>query len=129
MSFRELEITAESLILVLRTRAPATIPSSFRATFSTIKSHAFSDFVVVYCGGDFYNDVYPTNARFGLGDEGLWYHRQFEVFREMRKARDFRLVLRACCVGDESVRELERAVAAEKAKGLPMELSMPYTLA
>ena len=93
---------------------------------STIKSHAFSDFVVVYGRGDFYNDVYSKGT--GI-DEGTWYHRQFEVFREMRKARDFRLVLWACRVGDESVRELKRAVAAERAKGLPMELSMPYTLA
>ena len=126
MSLRKLEITAKSLIRVLSERAPATIPSSFRAMFSTVKSHAFSDFVVIYGEGDFYNDVYSKDARI---DEGTWYHRQFEVFREMRKARDFRLVLQACYVGDESVRELKRAVAAERAKGLPMELSMPYTLA
>lgn len=119
------------------------------ALFSTITSSVFPDFVVVYRGSDFYNDVYSTlvaNARdvdswnearsnraraeLGeLGDEATWYHRQFEVFREMRKARDFRLVLQACYVGDDSVRELQRAVAAEMAVpgGLPITVSMPYT--
>ena len=128
-SLRELKITAQSLIRVLRDRAPATIPSSFRAVLSTITSPVFSDFVVVYQGGDFYNDVYSGNARAELGDEDTWYHRQFEVFREMYKARDYRLVLWAGYAGDDSVRELKRAVAAEQAKGglLPQVL-MTYNL-
>jgi hypothetical protein len=96
---------------------------------STITSPVFSDVVVVYQAVDFYNHVYSKDARAELGDEDAWYHRQFEVFREMYKARDFRLVLWAPCLGDDSVRELKRAVAAETAKGgLPPELSMPYTL-
>ena len=129
MSIRKLEITAESLIRVLRERAPATVPSSFRAVLSTIKSPVFSDVIINYQWDDFYNTVYSANKRPELGEEDAWYHRQFDVFREMYKARDYRLVLWAHCVGDDSVRELRRAVAAESAiGGLPLQLSTPYTL-
>ena len=128
-SLQELEITAQSLISVLKERAPGTVPGSFRAMISTINSPVFS-VVVVYQVNDFYNAAYSWEARVGLGDEDTWYHRQFEVFREMYKAWDFRLVLKALCVGDVSMRELERGVAVEKAKGgLPPELSVTYTLA
>jgi hypothetical protein len=124
---RELKIEASSFISVLRGRAPAATPSSFRALLSTINSPAFN-FVIFYECGDFYNDVYTEDTRARLGEEDAWYHRQFEVFREMYKARDFRLVLWAeSDVGDDSMRELRRAVAAEKAKGgLPPELSITH---
>ena len=73
--------------------------------------------------------MYSTDTGTWFGDENTWYYMQFKVFREMYKARDYRLVLRACCVSDGSVRELKRAVEAEKAKGgLPLQLTMPYTL-
>ena len=85
---------------------------------STVKSPIFS-VIVVYQRGDFYNSVYSREAQGQLGDEDTWYHEQFEVFREVYRALDFRLVLRARIVGDVSVRELERAVAVEKAKGSP----------
>jgi len=129
-SLRKLEIEAQSLICALRDRAPDTVPSAFRAMMSTVKSPAFSNVLVVYRRSDFYNVAYSTTARTELGDEVTWYRRQFEVFREMYKARHFRLVLWVYSVGDGSVRELERAVAAEKAKGgLPPELSTTYTMA
>lgn len=98
---------------------------------STVRSPIFSDVVVVYHSDDFYNVRYSnfTARRAGLGDEGGWYHPQFEVFREMYKVRSFRLVLSARRVSDNSVRELKRAVAAETAKGgLPPELSVRWTL-
>ena len=61
--------------------------------------------------------------------EAAWYRRQFNAFREMYKARDFELVLEASGVSEDSVRELERAVAAEMVwGGLPPELSVAYTL-
>jgi hypothetical protein len=127
-SLWKIEITAQSLIRSLRNRPPAATPSSFRAMLSTVKSPAFLDVVIVYREGDFYHDVYSKNAQAELGEEDTWYHRQFEVYREMYKARDFRLVLWAPCVGDDSVRELQRAVAAEQAKGGLPQLSMSYTL-
>lgn len=99
---------------------------------STITSPVFSDVIVVYENNNFYNVGYsnPGNGQAGKCNESTWYHQQFEVFREMYKVRDFRLVLSAYCVNDNSARELERAVEVEKAKGgLPPELSAPYTLA
>jgi len=128
-SLRELEITARSLISELRSRTPATPPSSFRAMLSTIRSPAFLDVVVIYRQGDFYHDAYSKDGRAELGDEMTWYRRQFEVFRAMREARPYRLVLSAKCVGDDSVRELRRAVAANQARGgVPLQITMPYTL-
>ena len=125
-SLRKLEITADSIMRVLGDRAPAAIPSSFRAMLSSIKSPIFSDVVVVYQQGDFYNDLYPTTMS---ADEESWYHRQFEVFRAMHEARDYRLVLSASRAGDDSVRELKRAVAVERAKGgVPSQIAVEYTL-
>jgi hypothetical protein len=96
---------------------------------STIKSPVFSKVVVVYQERDFYNVVYSRDRKAAREGEAAWYHRQFNAFREMYKARDFRLVLEASGVSEDSVRELERAVAAEMARGaLPPDLSVAYTL-
>ena len=128
-SLRELEITAQSLISQLRSRTPATPPSSFKAMLSTIRLPASFDVVVVYEQGDFYHDAYSQGGRAELGDEETWYRRQFEVFRAMRGTRPYRLVLSAKHVGDDSVRELRRAVAADQARGgVPLQVTMSYTL-
>jgi len=126
-SLQKIQIEAKHLIFVLGDRAPDTVPSVFRAIMSSINSPAFSDFVVVYQAGDFHNVFYSRKVYYR--GEAMWYGDQFEVFREMRKARNFRLVLQACCVSDISVRELERALAVEKAKGGLPRLSWSYTLA
>jgi hypothetical protein len=76
-----------------------------------------------------YSMTYPEDKQAALGGEATWYHTQFDAFREMYKARDFQLVLKASNVSDDSVRELKCAVAAEKARGgLPPQLSVTYTL-
>ena len=125
-SLRKLEITASSIMGVMGVRAPTAIPSSFKTMISSIKSPVFSDVVVIYQQGDFYNDLYPAHTS---TNEESRYHRQFKVLREMHKARDYRLVLSASCVGDDSVRELKRAVAVERAKGgLPSQIAVEYTL-
>ena len=54
-------------------------------------------------------------------EEALQHRRQFMVFREAQKVRDFQLVLRAEVwddVGGCSVGVLKRAVATEKAEGV-----------
>ena len=128
-SLWQLKITAQSLIEALRDRAPATTSSSLRAILSTIKSPAFSDVLVVYHAHEFCNAVYNKDRRAELGEEDEWYYKQFDAFREMYKARDFRLVLRTWHVSDNSVQELERAVTAEKARGgLPLEILVTHTL-
>ena len=127
---RKLEITAKSLISELEDCAPGTVPSIFRAIISTVDQPALFDLVVVYREGDFYNVTYSNGGAGWVANEHTWYNEQFGVFREMYKAREFRLVLRAFCISNRSARELERAVATEKANwGIPPKLSMTYTLA
>ena len=129
-SLQKIQITAHSLISALSNLAPETVPSTLRAMISTINSHTFSDVVVVYGQDDFYNVAYSKRTCRQLYDEDSWYREQFDVLREMYKARDFRLVIQALCVSDISVRELERRVAVEEVVGgLPPRLEVNYTLA
>jgi hypothetical protein len=121
-SLRELEIPAGSLNRALTDRAPATTSSFLRTVLSTITSPVFSKVLIVYQSGNFYSPV-------SFEREAAWYRRQFDAFREMCKARDFQLVLQALDVDDHSARELERAVAAETARGgLPPGLSVTFPL-
>ena len=128
-SLRELKITVGSLIAESMNRTPTTTSGSLRAAVSTIKSPVFSKVVFVYQETDFYHflrfpDALPDIMSPG---EAVWYRMQFDAFREMHKARDFRLVLQASRVSDRSVRELKQAVAAETARGgLPPELLVIY---
>ena len=96
-SLQTLEIAAKSLIGVLSRRTPATAPGSFKTMLSTVKSPAFSDVFFVYREGDFYNDRCPKNAR----DEGIWYRRQFEVFRKILDVGGFRLTALVRREGDD----------------------------
>ena len=138
-SLRELEITAKSLISALRIRASGATSRVLKAVFSTIKSPAFSDVVVIYREDDFYNYAFSENKQSQLGDETTWYREQFAVFRAMHEVRDYRLVLsvnwgcdnssrRSGRLKEKIVRELERAVKAEQAKGgLPSQIAIRYT--
>lgn len=87
------------------------------------------DVVVVYQQGDFYHDSRSGDLQAKFPDEETWYHRQFEVFRAMYQARDYRLVLSASCVDGGSGQELERAVVVEWAMGgIPLEIEIHYTM-
>ena len=97
---------------------------------STIRSPVFSEVTIFYRDYDF-RGVQPNhNVLDGppicrmspdeMVEDALWHRRRFDVFREMRKVRDFQLVLCADVwdrIGWFSVRVLEDAVAAEKARG------------
>lgn len=127
-SLRKLEITAGSLIEEFKYHAPTTVSNSYKAVLATIKSPAFSDFVVVYGQLDFYEDKSYRHTKTRIRDPEAWYHRQFEVFRAMYKAQDYRLVLSLIRTDGHSMRELERAVAAERAKGgLPLRIEISHT--
>jgi hypothetical protein len=94
---------------------------------SAIKSPVFSKVVVVYQEGDSYRVVHSGYSRSAIKGEAAWYHRQFDVFHEMYKARDFELVLKASGLSADSVQELGQAVAAETMRGgLPPDLSVIY---
>jgi len=79
--------------------------------------------VVVYRDYDFCGVLQPLIRSVSQADkasEAFQHHTQLGVFREIRKVRDFRLVLCADVwndVGEYPVRVLEGAVAVEKAEG------------
>jgi hypothetical protein len=125
-SLRQLKITAQSFIVALG--ESATTSSSLRVVLSTIKSPTFSDVFIDYETYNFCNNMYHSDQRAEPGEEDEWYRRQFDAFREMLKAGDFRLVLRAWNVSDDSMREFERAEAAENARGELLIMPMPHAL-
>jgi len=126
-SLRTLEVSASCVHGVFRYKSPD-IDSRLKHVLSTITSSAFFEVVVVYRDYDFRGvkpPEYPTHPpvrRVSEADRAMetsQHHKRFGVFREIRKVRDFRLVLCADvwgCVGGYSVRMLEAAVAAEKAR-------------
>ena len=90
----------------------------------------FSEVIVIYQGHDFYGVRTPLESSYSgplltvsqakRKEEASQNHRQFNVLREVREVRNFRLLL--CTdvwdhVGEYSVRVLKEAVAAEKAEG------------
>jgi len=94
---------------------------------STIKSSSFSKITVLYGdrdfrGGESWSSDRPLIRALSQAEraEEVSRHRKiFEVFREARKVRSFRLRLFASvwgAAGEESVRILEEAIAEEKAE-------------
>ena len=102
--------------------------SSLKHALSTIMSPVFSEVVAVYRDYDFgyihcHVNSAPTLYRLSptlRAAVATELHRIFEGFYEMHKARGFRLVLRVDVwdhLGEYAVRELEWAIATEKAEG------------
>ena len=121
-SLRTLEVAASSIGGTLSAKSPDGAASRLlKHALSTITSPAFSEVTVVYRDYDFCgveSEQYP-NWPAGREEEALQHSSQFEVFREMRKMRDFRLVLCADVwhrVGEHPVQVLKEAVVAEKAR-------------
>lgn len=90
---------------------------------STVASPVSLKLMIVYRDYDFCG-IAPCGTRLcevseaDRAGEALRHHRRFEVLREVRKARDFQLVLftsRRSPVVEYSVRMLKEAVADEKA--------------
>jgi len=77
-----------------------------------LKSPPFSNVVVYYGLLDIYG-AFPGRAV----SEDDWYRQQFDVFRAMHEILDYRLILIARWILDDSLQELERAVAVEQARG------------
>ena len=106
---------------------------------STITSPTFFEIVVVYrdynfCGVE--TMEYPTQppvCTTSRADRAMGIRQhlpEFDVFREIHKVRNFRLVLCAdvrVCAGEYPVRVLEEGVATEREKG-EFEDSFPETL-
>jgi len=113
-SLRVLKVAASSIV--------GGEPGFLARMLSTITSPAFSEVVVFYRDHDFRGVNNGWNSRWNpfspmfendIAEEAWSRHRQFEAIREMRKARDFRLVLWVDVwdrVGEYSVQVLKRAV-------------------
>lgn len=120
-SLRALEVAASCVV--------GGSPGFLAHALSTIRSPVFSEVIVFYRDCDFRGvqrrwhpgrDPLCPVSEHGEAQEALWYHKQFEVFREIHKVRDFRLVLRADVwerVGWYALKALDQAVAAEDEKG------------
>ena len=120
---RTLEITAQSLYSALVTGSLSTA-SSLKHALLTIESPAFSEVIVCYSGYDIYalgEPPAPRQPPQTIGEEmGSRHHMLFDVFYEMHRVRDFKLVLHAYDVfrwRGEWIRVLERVVATERAEG------------
>ena len=117
-ALRALEVTASSVL--------DGEPDLLTYVLSTITSPVFSKVIVFYRDCDFRGvrptwliNLYPFRwvSEAEQVEEASWHHRQFEVFRNMHRVRDFQLVLCADvqeCVGEYTVQVLEEAIAAEE---------------
>jgi len=139
-SLRALEITSQSIgATCVGLSGLLEASPSLKHALSTIASPAFSEVIVLYQDFDFcyYWGTPPAffpisqTARAGVASR---HHKRFNLFREMYKVRDFRLVLCADVwdrMGKYSVGVLKQAIAVEKAErglgGLPSELSVTYS--
>jgi len=126
-SIRVLETTTESIVPVHDTAS-----EFFGNTLSSITHSALLDVVIVYQETDFSEVVFhllrkstrphPFNRRHEF-KKGIPQNRQqqFEVFREMHKVRDFRLVFCAdildCGAASGAMKMLKHFVKKEKKQG------------
>ena len=120
---------ARSIDYVLKNGSLGAASRVFKFSLSTIKSPAFSQVTVLHRGIDFHAivDRYPSAGTvFGWTspsrevEEASQHRKRFQLLREIRKVRNFRLVLHVNVqetVGEYAVRMLKEAVAVEKASG------------
>ena len=127
-SLRSLQVAARSIDGELMFGPPDHAPANLLTyALSTITSPVFSEVTVFYRDYDFrgISIISPGHVTCWMSpdkraEDDLWHCKRFEVFREMRKVRDFQLVLCADVwdwIELYSVGVLKYAVAAEKAKG------------
>ena len=130
-SLQTLEVTAESVDRTLGGGSLNPTSSLLKHILSTITSPAFFEVIVIHYASDFSGsrwvggrkilDPFPRISQAERAEEALRHHRQFKVFCEAQKVRDFRFVLCANVwsrLEEYPMRVLREAVAAEKAKGL-----------
>ena len=126
-SFRRLELLASFIGHTPPAGSPDT-PTFLKHVLSTITSSVPTDVVIQYldedfCGVEWRRPGWPLLRELSQAErekEASQYRMQFEVLREVRKVRDFRLVLCAMvwgCVGEYPVQVLEKAVEDERVNG------------
>ena len=147
-SLRTLEVTAGSVDRALKGGSLNPTLSLLKRVLSTITSPAFFEVIVIHHDSDFSGsrrvgrrqilDPFPRMSQADRAEEALRHHRQFKVFCEAQKVRDFQFVLCADVwsrLEEYTMRVLREAVAAEKAKGLfddfssePIVIHRPQTV-
>lgn len=126
-SFRTLHLPASS-ITHKPTHGSPDATTFIKHVLSTITSSEPTEIIVYYSGGDFRgiereHPGWPSLrelSRAAVESEASWHRRRFKVLREVRKVRNFRLVLCAAapgCIGEYPVQLLDKVVAEEKGKG------------
>jgi hypothetical protein len=127
-SLRTLQVPASSISHTATQSggSPGTAPF-LKHVLSTITSSAFFEIIVLYedydlrCVPEFWRSDWPPRelTQAARAEAASRHRERFEVLREVRKMRDFQLVLHMRVwgrVGEYLVRTLEEAVAEEKAK-------------
>ena len=130
-SLQTLEVTAGSVDRTLEGGSLDPTSSLLKRALSTITSPAFFEVIVIHHDSDFSGsrrvgarqilDPFPRMSQADRAEEALRHCRQFKVFCEAQKVRDFRFVLNAevwSRLEEYTTQVLREAVAAEKAKGL-----------
>ena len=123
-SLRSLEFPASDIDRALNDGLPDTASRFLEHLLSTITSSAPLKIIAIYCDSDFcgvksYRPYLRKMSRADIAEEASRHRRLFQVLREARKVREFRLVLYAIVwglEGEHHVRTLEQVVAKEKAK-------------
>ena len=130
-SLQTLEVTAGSVDRTLEGGSLNPTSSLLKRALSTITSPAFFEVIVIHHDSDFSGsrrvgarqilDPFPRMSQADRAEEALRHCRQFKVFCEAQKVRDFQFVLCADVrshLEEYTMRVLREAVAAEQAKGL-----------
>jgi hypothetical protein len=123
--FRDFNLSRIKLLRTLEITAQC-IYSSYLLThaLSTITSPAFSEVTIIYRDSDLPRSPSPAEAR----DEAHAHHWQFELFRAMRRVRNFQLVLCARVRDDEreySVQKLKQIIGEGNISPEPLVIHGP----
>ena len=125
---RALEVMGRGIIYSLYQNGSSdTATGLFAYALSTITSPAFTEVIVFYRDYEFLGvqqrrlnrGIFRRLPPGEIAEEEALFDERFKVFREMRKVREFQLVLCADVwdgVGEHTVRVLKRAVEAEKVR-------------
>lgn len=125
-SLQTLEVLADSVDIALLSSPLDTAARLLKYALSTAQPPLFSQLSIIYQEDNFRARklmearIYPPTLLQDVKEEKLLHQKQFELLREVRKVRDFQLVLYADvleCNAGWVVPMLMEAVTAENARG------------
>jgi len=123
-SLRTLGVPASSINRIPKDCSRLAVASLMYILSTITRSIPILDITVLYGDNDFpagsRHSSSPRSSRTARVKEATQHHLRFEVLREVRKVRDFQLVLGASVLGHQgeyAAQSLEDAIAEETAKG------------